>query len=34
MGAIKDLRKEKRLTQQQVVEILGISLRSCELPTA
>ncbi len=28
MSAIKELRKEKKLTQQQVAEILGISLRS------
>ena len=28
MGTVKDLRKEKRLTQQQAAEILGISLRS------
>ncbi len=28
MGAIKELRTEKKLTQQQAAEILGISLRS------
>ena len=28
MCAIKELRKEKKLTQQQAAEILGISLRS------
>ena len=28
MSAIKELRKEKKLTQQQAAEILGISLRS------
>ncbi|MCR5824196.1 MAG: helix-turn-helix transcriptional regulator, partial [Lachnospiraceae bacterium] len=28
MSTVKDLRKEKRLTQQQAAEILGISLRS------
>ncbi len=28
MGAIKELRTEKKLTQQQVAEMLGISLRS------
>ncbi len=28
MSAIKELRKEKKLTQQQVAEMLGISLRS------
>ena len=28
MSAIKELRTEKKLTQQQVAEILGISLRS------
>ena len=28
MSAIKELRKEKQLTQQQAAEILGISLRS------
>ena len=28
MGAIKKLRTEKKLTQQQAAEILGISLRS------
>ena len=28
MSAIKELGKEKKLTQQQAAEILGISLRS------
>ncbi len=28
MGAVKELRTEKKLTQQQAAEILGISLRS------
>ena len=28
MGELKDLRVEKRLTQQQVAELMGISLRS------
>ncbi len=28
MSTIKELRKEKKLTQQQAAEILGISLRS------
>ena len=28
MGTMKELRKEKKLTQQQAAEILGISLRS------
>lgn len=28
MSAIKEVRKEKKLTQQQAAEILGISLRS------
>ena len=28
MGRLKDLRLEKRLTQQQVADLVGISLRS------
>ena len=32
MSAIKELRKEKKLTQQQAAEILGISLRSLTAP--
>ena len=28
MGAVKELRLEKKLTQQQVADLVGISLRS------
>ena len=28
MGELKDLRKEKKMTQQEVADLAGISLRS------